>query len=526
MKPLGLSFWQKTTPAPMAEAGSRLFVDVTSRLAAPDTRAGLFDLLGRSDPLIRDALQTIVDRGDVVEPVPDASGTAAAPWASGTEMLDADPAIVDDLVARWRSSIDQLRRDIASRTGTGLFEFIAQDILALRGLLFDQRSLQVIMTAIDSTWWLDQHLTEWLDDRTAAGTVTLSAPNNVTSEMGLALLDVADAIRPHRAVVEYLERHGGHDDVLEQLEGLPGGHAASSAIEQFLRDYGMRCVGEIDITRPRWREQPGGLVPVMLGHVHNAEPGEAERRFEQGRRAAATKQNEVLAKLRSLPDGDAKATETKRMIDRVRAFIGYREYPKYAWISRYLEYKLAMLREAEELCRSGVLDDVEDIFYLSFDELHDAVRDRGIDRTVVAARKVIFESHRALTPPRVLTSDGETFTGRYHRDDMPPGAIAGLAVSPGVVEGRARVVHDMSHADVEPGDILVTTHTDPSWSPLFVAISGLVTEVGGLMTHGAVVAREYGLPAVVGVEQATRQIADGQRIRLNGTDGYVEVLST
>ena len=108
---------------------------------------------------------------------------------------------------------------------------------------------------------------------------------------------------------------------------------------------------------------------------------------------------------------------------------------------------------------------------------------------------------------------------------MPAGALTGLAVSAGTVEGRARVILDMADAEVEPGDILVTAFTDPSWSPLFVAVKGLVTEVGGLMTHGAVIAREYGLPAVVGVADATRLIRDGQRIRVHGTEGYVEILS-
>jgi pyruvate,water dikinase len=115
-------------------------------------------------------------------------------------------------------------------------------------------------------------------------------------------------------------------------------------------------------------------------------------------------------------------------------------------------------------------------------------------------------------------------SGAYRRDDVPAGALLGLPVSAGTVEGRARVVLDMAQADLEPGDILVTAYTDPSWTPLFVAVGGLVTEVGGMMTHGAVIAREYGLPAVVGVAHATRLIGDGQRIRVHGTDGYVEVL--
>jgi pyruvate,water dikinase len=213
------------------------------------------------------------------------------------------------------------------------------------------------------------------------------------------------------------------------------------------------------------------------------------------------------------------------MIDRVRTFIGYREYPKYAMISRYFVYKQALLREADRLVRSGVIDETEDVFFLTFQEFQDVVRTGEADRELIRERREAFRSHEALTPPRVLTSDGEAITGAYRRDDVPAGALAGLAVSGGTVEGRARVVLDMADADLEPGDILVTAHTDPSWSPLFVAISGLVTEVGGLMTHGAVVAREYGLPAVVGLEHATRLIADGQRIRVNGTDGYVEILS-
>ncbi len=176
-----------------------------------------------------------------------------------------------------------------------------------------------------------------------------------------------------------------------------------------------------------------------------------------------------------------------------------------------------------------VLHEKEDIFYLTFQELHDVVRTNQVDDQLIGElickRKDEFRSYQSLTPPRVLTSDGEALAGTYRRDDTPTGALVGLAVSAGTIEGRARVILDMADADLEPGDILVTAYTDPSWTPLFVAIKGLVTEVGGLMTHGAVIAREYGLPAVVGVEHATQLIHDGQQIRLNGTDGYVEILS-
>jgi phosphoenolpyruvate synthase/pyruvate phosphate dikinase len=232
----------------------------------------------------------------------------------------------------------------------------------------------------------------------------------------------------------------------------------------------------------------------------------------------------VLERLRALPDGERKADEALRMIERVRNFAGYREYPKYHIICRYFVYKQALLDEVDRLVRGGVLAEREDAFYLTFQELHDVVRTGRADDGLIRRRKEAFRSHQALTPPRVLTSDGEALTGSYRRDDVPAGALVGLPVSAGTVEGRARVILDLEQADLEAGDILVTAYTDPSWSPLFVAITGLVTEVGGLMTHGAVIAREYGLPAVVGVIDATRLIRDGQRIRVHGTDGYIELL--
>jgi pyruvate,water dikinase len=357
-----------------------------------------------------------------------------------------------------------------------------------------------------------------------ADALTQSVPHNVTSEMGLSLLDVADVLRPHPEVVAFLQ-DVEDDGFLEELAELEGGREARDAIRAYLDKYGMRCVGEIDITRPRWSERATMLLPMILANVKNFEPGAGHRRFEQGRQEARNTEHGVLERLRALPDGERKAEETKRMIDRVRTFIGYREYPKYGMVSRYFVYKRALLDEAEHLVRSGVLREKEDIFFLRFHGLHDVVRTNQVDDELIRRRKDAFRSYQALTPPRVLTSDGEAVAGAYRRDDVPTGALVGLPVSAGTIEGRARVILDMAEADLEPGDILVTAHTDPSWSPLFVTVTGLVTEVGGLMTHGAVIAREYGLPAVVGIADATRLIQDGQRIRVNGTDGYIEIVS-
>jgi phosphoenolpyruvate synthase/pyruvate phosphate dikinase len=526
MKPLGLALWQMTTPRPMAEAGGRLFVDVAPILASPTTRGRMLDL-ARSDPLIGDALQTVVDRGDFLPSLPD-EAPVDTPLGAEQAPVEADPALVVEFIERSRASLAALKRDIATKSGPELFDFIRGDIGELRRVLFDPRSLQVIMAGMAATWWLNEHLQEWLGEKNVADTLTQSVPHNVTSEMGLALLDVADVIRPNPEVVEFLQRvelAGSTDDgFLDELATVAGGTAARDAIRTFLDEYGMRCPGEIDITRPRWSERPAMLVATLLGNVRNHEPGAGKRLFERGRQQASAKEAELLERLLALPDGQQKADETKRMIDLVHTFAGYREYPKYGMVSRYLVYKQALLREAERLVAAEVLRELDEVFYLRFDEFDEVVRTNRADARRIRERRAEFRSFQQLRPPRVFTSDGEIITGTYRRDDLPPGALAGLAVSAGTVEGRARVIVDMAQADLEAGDILVTAYTDPSWTPLFVGIAALVTEVGGLMTHGAVIAREYGLPTVVGVENATRLIQDRQRIRVHGTEGYVELL--
>jgi rifampicin phosphotransferase len=522
IKPLGISVWQLTALRPMFHAGSRLFVDVTMELASPARRAGLLEVAGKSDPLTGDALRNLIEREFIPSttddrPVRPPGGAAAAP-------IETDPAIVDELIARTDASIAALKRNITDKTGPALLDFILADFEELKKLLIGPPSPQAIRAGMDATWWLNDQLEAWLGEKNAADVLSQSAPNNVTSEMGLALLDVADVVRRHPEVVRFLQHVTEDADFLDDLARIPGGPEVRDAIRGYLDRYGMRCVGEIDITRPRWSERPGMLVPLILANVRNFEPGAAERHFEQGRREAKAKEDELMERLRALPDGEQKAEQTRRMIERVRTFIGYREYPKYGIVSRYFVYKQALLQEAARLVHAGVLREREEIFFLTLPELQDVVRRHEVDHELIARRKEGFRADQSLTPPRVLTSDGEAVTGAYWRDGIPAGALPGLPVSAGTVEGRARVIRDMAEADLEPGDILVTPHTDPSWSPLFVTISGLVTEVGGLMTHGAVIAREYGLPAVVGVVDAMRLIRDGQRIRVHGTEGYVELL--
>lgn len=519
MSPLGLSFYLLTTPAPMCTAGGRLFVDVTPKIEM------VVNTLGQYDPLIKDALMTVLERRDFIKTVP-TDRKAPSPSRSNTnrlEEIENIPTIVSDLIKSNQTSIEELKQNIQMKSGSDLFDFILDDIQQLKKILFDPQSSAMIMAAFDSSSWINEKMNEWLGEKNAADTLSLSVPNNITSEMGLELLDVADVIRPYPDVIAYLQQVKD-DTFLDELVRFDGGQETQDAIIAYLNKYGMRCAGEIDLTKTRWSEKPTTLVPLILGNIKTYEPGAGKRKFEQGLQVALKKEQELVHRLKQLPDGEQKAEEAKQMIRLLRNSIGYREYPKYGMINRYFVYKKALLKEAEQLVQAKLIPEKEDIYYLTFEELHEVIRTNKLDYQIITKRKDEYKFYEKLTPPRVITSDGEIITGQYKRENLPDNAIVGLPVSSGVIEGRARVILNMEDADLEDGDILVTSFTDPGWTPLFVSIKGLVTEVGGLMTHGAVIAREYGLPAVVGVENATKLIRDGQRIRVNGTDGYIEIL--
>src|SRR5206468_1131776 len=413
MKPLGLSFFLLTTRAPMRKAGGRLFVDVTPLLASPASRENILDVMGKFDPLMKDALMTIIERGDFIQSLPDdkqektpGKSNQGPSLADFQTLNEYDPAIVSDLIKRSETSIEELKQNIQTKSGSDLIDFILEDIQQLKKSLSGPQGFGVIMTAMNASSWINEKMKEWLGEKNVADTLSQSVPNNITSEMGLALLDVADVIRPYPEVINYLQ-HVKDDSFLDELVKFHGGQESRDAISAYLNKYGMRCAAENDITRPRWSEKPTTLVPLILSNIKNFAPGESKRRFEQGRQAALKKEQELLDRLKQLPDGEHKAKETKRMIDLVRNFAGYREYPKYGIVSRYFVYKQALLKEAKHLVQAHVIHEKEDIYYLSFEEFREVVRTNRLDYNIINKRKDEYRIYQKLTPPRVLTSDGE-----------------------------------------------------------------------------------------------------------------------
>ncbi|MTI55883.1 phosphoenolpyruvate synthase [Geosporobacter ferrireducens] len=533
IKPLGmsfcqmLSFWfgQNLTPA-----GGRLFIDGSYDLASPIGRKILLTSTGHADILMKNAILNLMTRKNFVKSLPKGKGSINASSGALGWIIPAykvyrknDIRGIEKVIDFNEDQIKDMEQRIEKLSGEELLAFIVKDTGELKSILTGPQNMSLMVVGGYASNWVNKKMEKWLGEKGAVDILSKSVLNNITSEMGLELLDVANIVRKYPAVVEYFS-HANHETFISDLNKLKGGNEVWEAMESFLEKYGMRCPGEIDITKPRWIEKPTALIPIILSNIKSAERNSSSAKFEQGRLEAEEKEREFLKRLEELPGGKRKAKKAKRMISILRNVIGFREYPKYSFIKRFQIYKNALLKEADLLVQKGIIKEKEDIFYLYYEELHDVVRTKKLDYSIITKRKEDYAFYEKLTPPRVMTSEGEIISGEYNTGNVPEGALAGVPVSSGVIEGRARVVLKAEDAIIEEGDILVTTFTDPSWTPLFVSVKGLVTEVGGLMTHGAVITREYGIPGVVGVENATKLIRDGQRIRVNGTEGYVEIL--
>lgn len=532
MRPLGLSFFQNLFEQMinyrMIEMGGRLYMDASREISSPLSSKVFIKGLDTVDVLMKNALINLMKRKDFIKNLH--KGKTAMPskamwikWLSDTikDYRANDPAIVESQMNNNNALMMELEQSITKVSGDELFHFIFNSMNQIKDIVLNSYGL--VFAGAYASNWINKNIEKWLGEKNVADILAQSVSNNVTSEMGLELLDVADVVRQYPEVIEYFQ-NPREENFFEDLVSLEGGLAVSDSIKAFLKKYGMRCSAEIDITRTRWNENPTILIPAILSNIKVFAPNAHSVKFEQGLKEAKKKEQEIISRLEKLPGGKGKAKKAKKVISVLRNYVGYREFNKYTLIWYEWIIKEAFMKEADGLAHKGIIQNREDIYYLTFDELKDVIKTSRLDYNIITKRKEEYEIFEKLTPPRVITSDGEIITGEYNTDKIPEGSLAGVPVSSGVVEGRARIVLKMEDANIEEGDILVTTFTDPSWTPLFVSIKGLVTEVGGMMTHGAVVAREYGLPAVVSVENATKLIKDGQRIRINGKEGYVELL--
>jgi phosphohistidine swiveling domain-containing protein len=355
--------------------------------------------------------------------------------------------------------------------------------------------------------------------------ITRALPGNVTTQMDLALWKAATRIKEDPDSRQAFRSAGASALAGAYLSGsLPS--VARSLMADFLSTYGMRGVGEIDLGRPRWREDPTSVLRTLQDYLEIPPEAAPDLVFERSARAADAAVERLAAEARRQRGGWFKEKLVLAAARRVRLLLGGRESPKFYAIRAMDIVRSTLLAIGRDFVEAGMILDANDLFFLHVSELAALARREQRDwKVLIAGRRQVYDRElRRRQVPRLLISDGRTFYEGIGAGSDSPQAITGSPVSPGVVEGRVRVVFDPRRAHLEQGDILVCPGTDPAWTPLFMTAGGLVMEVGGMMTHGSVVAREYGIPAVVGVHQATQRLKDGQRIRLDGSTGKIVLL--
>ncbi|HYG57107.1 MAG TPA: PEP-utilizing enzyme, partial [Symbiobacteriaceae bacterium] len=350
--------------------------------------------------------------------------------------------------------------------------------------------LPLMVPGMGSRFVAEARLQQWLGDTSGFAPILRALPHNPTTEMDLALWRLSR-------------------DLLAQGAEPSADHPG---VQAFLAEYGHRAVREIDVGMPRWTDDPTHVLDVLRTYLSQTDDPEAHfrRGAEEAEQAAAALVERVRRE-----KGWLRSRVLRFLLSRARALMGIREYPKFMAVRFIALMRKVLMAAGRDLVAAGRLDQPADVFMLDLTDLTAP----GDLRARVAENRAAYarELERRLAP-RVITSTGETF---YTAPVAVEGGLPGTPASPGSYEGRVRVILDPKGAKLEPGEILVAPGTDPAWTPLFLSAGALVMEIGGIMSHGSVVAREYGIPAVVGVTDATHLLKTGQRVRVDGESGVV-----
>ena len=352
--------------------------------------------------------------------------------------------------------------------------------------------------------------------------ITRALPYNPTTEMDNALWLLARRVRSDAAAVAVLsERSPSALGQAYRAGMLPP--TLQRGLSEFLGSYGHRGVAEIDLGLPRWSDEPDHLLGVLTNYLAVADGQGADVQFREAVALAASKMREVAD--RAARRGWWRGMAVRFLLGRGRALAGTRELPKFLLVLMLARTRAILAPLGPELVAAGRLDQADDVWLLTLPELRAALAGQD-QRSLVRERRTSYaEELRRRHQPRFLLSDGT-----QPRVDTPAedgaGVLRGTPASAGRVRATARVILDPVGAALKPGEILVAPSTDPGWTPLFLTAGGLVMEMGGAMSHGAIVAREYGIPAVVGVPSATERIETGQVLTVDGSAGTVDTDQT
>lgn len=499
-------------------AAGRIYMDITNAIRRPQARGALPFVPGVIDRPMADILIDLLDREPRLAPLAKPTrlfpkipvlfaggialrvlGALVSPHRAARPRIEGMDRVISDLERR-ADALGSLaeRRRFVQEVPPRLFPLLLAHVVSL------------VVPGIGARFQAEKRCEEWLGDGSLIQPVLRALPHNPTTEMDLALWRLS-----RRLKAEGLEPSADH----------PG-------VQAFLERYGHRGVREIDVGMPRWRDDPEHVLNLLRTYLTQGDETDAEAHFRQGAAEAERAADALVERVRR-EKGIMRAVMMRFMLSRVRALAGTREYPKFFAVRMFALFRRVLGKVGQDLAAAGRLDSADDIYFLWFRDWMESddpagsgapAEPRGLAggrdlRALAAANRAEYQrelGRRSI--PRVLTSEGEAF---YGAPATVEGALVGTAASPGVHEGRVRVIRDPKGARLEQGEVLVAPGTDPAWTPLFLTAGALVMEIGGIMSHGSVVAREYGIPAVVGIPDATRRLRDGQRVRVDGESGTV-----
>ena len=505
--------------------GGRMYFDLTPMLRSRSMRRRLGTVLETygSDPGLAESLLSDPGLVPVAKSVREHVATAAAVAQTSAKVL---PALLSGMVLGLADPVRARERALAVRISDGPLADTASAeqrldrAVSVQGEVLSQKMWRMLpplysaIAAREIARGLLAGVAEPGDiDQTQRG-----MPHNPTTEMDLALWQVAEQAEPHRELL--LNATPGELVVQWRNGTLP-----DFGLDGFLAEYGHRCAVEIDVGVTRWAEDPAPVLAALIGYLQLTDPEQApDVRFAR----ASAEAQEMIAVLEARAEAQGRRRRgavAGWLLRRGREVTGLRELPKFVWVQAVREARGQLLAIGEELTARGVLDRRDDIFFLELAELRaalDGVEERCPWAERAAQRRAEHdrETRRVQIPP-VLLSNGLMPTSAPPETDGD--TIIGRAAAAGVHTGRARVVRDPRTARVEPGEILVAPTTDPGWTPLFMTAGGLICETGSPMAHGPTVAREYGIPAVIGIGDATARFATGDLLTIDGSRGTVVV---
>jgi pyruvate,water dikinase len=505
-------------PPMLSEAGERLFVDLTDVLRSRVGRRGAAGVLGVMEARSAAVIATQLDR-------PELSVTRRSPLPALRRVarIAVRYRILPAVVAAWirpararERAFDLVRtagEALPGRAGAGRVERVerARWMLAERFVQVPPRTAAAPVAGFLALG-LAARLLRGHARPGELGTVLRGVPHNVTTEMDLALWDLAVRLRDDPDSVAALTGTGP-----AELAGCRDAWppVLATGMAGFLDAHGRRAVAEIDLGLPRWSDDPAHLLGVLANYVRLTDPDRApDAVFAR----SAAEADAVIERLAGRVGG-WRARVVTVALRRARDLVGLRELPKYWLVTVLAAARAELAAVGADLSDRGRLEHPDDVFFLSLTEAREDLDRRDLVRT----RRAAYDRElRRRHVPRLVYSDGTEPEALAPEIAPADGALTGVPASAGTVTGPVRVITDPLGAHLDPGDVLVCPSTDPGWTPLFLTAGGLVMEMGGSNSHGAVVAREYGLPAVVGVRDAVARLADVTTVRVDGTGGRVE----